>query len=86
MLTDAVAILAVAALCAGWVLLQRWIARLDPELPGIKRSCSGCTVPGSCSSRHHQGVQGRSSLPPVFRQPPSPPIVSGRPAARPPAR
>lgn len=47
MLADAVAILAVAALCAGWVLFQRWIARLDPELPGIKRSCSGCAVPGA---------------------------------------
>lgn len=47
MLHDAVAIAAVAALCAGWVLLQRWIAHMDPELPGIQRSCSGCRVPGA---------------------------------------
>lgn len=45
MLHDALAILAVAALCAGWVLFQRWMAHVDPELPGIKRSCSGCPVP-----------------------------------------
>jgi hypothetical protein len=51
MLHDAVAIAAVAALCAGWVLFQRWIARMDPELPGIKRSCSGCAVPGAEACR-----------------------------------
>ena len=47
MLADALTVLAVAALAAGWVLFQRWIARVDPELPGLKRSCSGCPVPGS---------------------------------------
>lgn len=47
MLHDALAVLAVAALAAAWVLFQRWIARLDPDLPGIKRSCHGCPVPGS---------------------------------------
>jgi hypothetical protein len=47
MLADAVAVLAVAVLAGGWVLFQRWIARMDPELPGIKRSCHGCPAPGS---------------------------------------
>jgi len=51
MLADALAVLAVAALAAGWVVFQRWIARLDPELPGIKRSCSGCPTPGSAACR-----------------------------------
>lgn len=59
MLTDAFAILAVAALCAAWVLVQRWIARLDPELPGIKRSCSGCAVPGAAGCREECGVRRR---------------------------
>lgn len=51
MFHDALAVLAVAALAGAWVLFQRWIARVDPELPGIKRSCHGCPVPGSPSCR-----------------------------------
>lgn len=51
MLADALAVLALAALAAGWLLFQRWIARLDPQLPGIRRSCSGCPVPGSGACR-----------------------------------
>jgi len=58
MLHDALVILAVAALCAGWVLFQRWIAHLDPGLPGIKRSCSGCPVPGA------KDCSGGCSVPP----------------------
>lgn len=46
MAADLLTVLALAALAGGWVLLQRWLARLDPELPGIQRSCSGCPVPG----------------------------------------
>jgi hypothetical protein len=38
---EALAILALSALCAGWVLLQRWIGRHDPENPGIRRECDG---------------------------------------------
>jgi|GEM_PF-3196542 len=44
---DLVAIAVLAAACGGWVALQRWIARVDPEIPGIQRSCSGCSVPGA---------------------------------------
>jgi hypothetical protein len=47
MITDLVSIAAVPVLCVGWVLFQRWIARMDAELPGIQRSCSGCPVPGA---------------------------------------
>lgn len=49
---DLVAIVGLALVCAAWIALQRWIAQLDPEIPGIKRSCSGCSVPGgeSCAS------------------------------------
>jgi hypothetical protein len=58
MLHDAVAVLAVAVLAGGWVLFQRWIARTDPELPGIKRSCHGCPAPGSEGCRE-EGCEGR---------------------------
>jgi len=46
-MTDVAAILGLALVCGGWIALQRWIAGLDPEIPGIKRSCSGCAVPGA---------------------------------------
>ncbi|MFG0283279.1 MAG: hypothetical protein ACF8R7_02560 [Phycisphaerales bacterium JB039] len=49
-MTEAVAILSLALLCACWVLFQRWIARLDPQTPGIDRSCSGCPNNGACHS------------------------------------
>ena len=65
MAADLLAVLALAALAGGWVLLQRWIARLDPELPGIKRSCSGCSVPGAggCRGGCEAGV-GAGDAPP----------------------
>ncbi len=47
MITDLVSIAVVPLLCVGWVLFQRWIAHMDAELPGIKRSCSGCPVDGA---------------------------------------
>ncbi len=47
MIADVLSIGAVAVLCAGWVLFQRWIAWMDADLPGIQRSCSGCPVPGA---------------------------------------
>lgn len=56
---DVLAVLAVAALAGGWVVFQRWIARVDPELPGLKRSCSGCPVPGSAGCR--EGCEHRPS-------------------------
>jgi hypothetical protein len=34
-------VVSLAALCAGWVALQRWIARVDPELER-KGPCGGC--------------------------------------------
>ena len=46
-MTDLLAIGGLARACAGWIALPRWIAKLDPEIPGIKRSCSGCAVPGA---------------------------------------
>ncbi len=47
MIADVLSVGAVAVLCVGWVLFQRWIARMDADLPGIQRSCSGCPVPGA---------------------------------------
>jgi hypothetical protein len=38
---DLIAISALAAACAGWVVLQRWVARRDPGNPGVARECDG---------------------------------------------
>ncbi len=40
------AILGLGLLCACWVLLQRWIARLDPDI-GDSRHCGG----GCCGDK-----------------------------------
>ena len=39
-------ILGLVALCAGWVLFQEWLKRVDPEKGSFKAGCAGC---GSCS-------------------------------------
>jgi polyferredoxin len=39
-------VLALAALCAGWVLFQRWLAQVDPDGQTIENRCGGC---GSCT-------------------------------------
>ena len=46
------AILALGVLCGSWVLFQRWIAARDPSLPGIRRSCTGCTSECDDEARH----------------------------------
>ena len=51
MWTAVFASLALGAACALWVLLQRWIARTAPDLPGVERHCSGCPRKGGCE-RH----------------------------------
>jgi hypothetical protein len=55
-MVDLLSILGLALVCGGWIALQRWIAGLDPEIPGVKRSCSGCQVPGAtaetCAACH----------------------------------
>ncbi len=40
-----IAAIGLGALCGSWVLLQRWIARMDPEI-GERPPCSG-----GCSSK-----------------------------------
>jgi len=47
-LADLAAVAALAAACAGWVLVQRWVARRDPDNPGIVRDCGGCAQGGAC--------------------------------------
>jgi len=49
----AIPILALALLCAAWVVVQRWIAKRDPESPGIHRRCDGC--PGDDHCEHRDG-------------------------------
>ena len=43
-------ILGLAALCAGWVLFQLWLKRVDPDAPNPDTRCAGC---GGCRSRNH---------------------------------
>ncbi len=49
MLGHAIAILALGALCAVWVLLQNLVARHDPEQPGVEGGCGNCHGNGECS-------------------------------------
>jgi len=51
MLGHLLAVLALALLCGGWVLLQSWIARHDPEAPTIESRCGGC---GGCGRESHE--------------------------------
>lgn len=41
-MVDLVAIAALSAVCALWVLVQRWASRVDPANPGVARECGGC--------------------------------------------
>ncbi len=45
MLKHLIAIFALAALCASWVLFQRWLKRTDPNGRGVE-DASGCS--GNC--------------------------------------
>ncbi len=47
------AIAALGALCGGWVAVQRWVSRLDPEAPGVEGSgsCGGLRAEcGECGA------------------------------------
>jgi hypothetical protein len=48
LLHHALAIAALALLCAGWVLFQRWLKRADPGARGIE-DAAGCS--GNCQQR-----------------------------------
>lgn len=41
MLNALAAVVGLGLLCGGWVLFQRWIARVDPEAPGVEGGCCG---------------------------------------------
>jgi len=52
--TDLIAIVALAAACSGWIVLQRWVARRDPSNPGVRRECDGgcgACAPGADRTR-----------------------------------
>jgi len=36
-----IAILSTGALCAGWVLVQMWVIRKNPDVPGVEGGCWG---------------------------------------------
>ncbi len=35
-------VLGAGLLCAGWVVVQQVVARLDPEQPGVEGKCHSC--------------------------------------------
>jgi len=45
MLNHLIAVFALAALCAAWVLFQRWLKRVDPNARGVE-DATGCS--GNC--------------------------------------
>lgn len=56
-MTYVVGAVSMAALCAGWVLVQRWIAHHDPDIRGPEdgsHGCGGCT--GSCERKQSAGA------------------------------
>lgn len=48
MWTDLLAAVVLALLTGAWVLVQRLVARSDPDQPGVEGSCHGCR--GGCSN------------------------------------
>jgi ferredoxin len=54
MMTYVVGALAMAALCSGWVLVQRWIAHSDPDVRGPEDGCHGCGGCGDSCERKSQ--------------------------------
>jgi hypothetical protein len=47
---ELLAVLGLAALCGGWVLVQRFAATADPDQPGVEGSrCASCR--GTCGDR-----------------------------------
>ncbi len=41
MWSSLIAVFGLGLLCGAWVLFQRWIARADPEAPGVEGGCCG---------------------------------------------
>jgi hypothetical protein len=56
MLVEVIAVAGLAALCASWVVVQRWFSKHDPGAPGVEGPCAGCG-----SSRCVRGVNGGNS-------------------------
>lgn len=48
MWNDLFAVVALALITGTWVLVQRLVARSDPDQPGVEGSCHGCR--GGCSN------------------------------------
>ena len=63
-IVDAVAVLALALLCGGWVAVQAWVARRDPCQPGVEGNC-GCKGWKSAedgASCKREGAPGEATL------------------------
>lgn len=79
----AIAILGVGVVCAGWVLLQSWIVRRAPDVPGIEGGCygggcggAGCGVDktplelcADSESHAEEGTEGGSRQPEHLKGP-----------------
>ncbi len=44
------AVLGLAALCGGWILMQMWTGKLDPEQGEYKGGCAACNA-ADCDNR-----------------------------------
>jgi hypothetical protein len=46
-MNHALAVIGLGALLGAWVLFQRWIARHDPDAPGVegRKGCAGSCTP-----------------------------------------
>jgi hypothetical protein len=63
MLNHLIAVFALAALCAAWVLFQLWLKRVDPDARGVE-DATGCS--GNC--RRGRGQRSWVTLKQPIRQ------------------
>lgn len=66
MSTHVIAIIAFAVICGVWVLLQRWIARSEPEIgmrveKSSESSCCGKQTGGTCCGGAHHANHNKQS-------------------------
>ena len=54
MTTHVAAIASLAVLYGGWILVQRWITRLDPGQPGVE-GCKSCSGARQCACDPYKG-------------------------------
>ncbi|MDH5785386.1 MAG: hypothetical protein OEZ16_07225 [Chromatiales bacterium] len=46
-----IALIGLTLLCAGWIILQQWLRRVDPDRGEYQPGCGACSS-GGCNSRN----------------------------------